>query len=181
MKALSHQSKPLLVLLPGFRGSPRQAVLESAANALPSYEAKFPGLPSGPPSERLAREVAFVNARVGDLARPVLLVGRSFGARVAVRYALSFQVRALALVGFPIRPPGRKRPDDENALANLRVPTLILQGDRDELGPLRILRPIVAQNPWLRLEVLKGCEHRLLANPLRTAMERLVAFVESLD
>jgi predicted alpha/beta-hydrolase family hydrolase len=64
------------------------------------------------------------------------------------------------LLGHPISPPNRPRPDDEAALAAVRCPTLIVQGDRDRLGPLAVLRRIAAGNPVVEIYVLKDAGHQ---------------------
>ena len=66
---------------------------------------------------------------------------------------------ALAVLGYPIAPPNRARPEDEAALLALRCPTLIVQGDHDELGPLEVLECIAAQNPNITLAVITGAKH----------------------
>jgi len=38
-------------------------------------------------------------------------------------------------------------------------PTLIVQGDQDELGPLAVLERIAGQNPRIDLVVLRGAAH----------------------
>jgi predicted alpha/beta-hydrolase family hydrolase len=67
---------------------------------------------------------------------------------------------ALVLLGHPISPPDRPRPDDEAALAAVRCPTLIVQGDRDRLGPLEVLQRIAADNEHIQISVLKGVGHQ---------------------
>lgn len=79
-------------------------------------------------------DVAWV-AVLGELKlRPVVVGGRSAGARVACRTAT--RVGALGCVGlaFPLHPPGRP---DQSRLAELAaagVPTLVVQGERDAFG-----------------------------------------------
>src|SRR5687767_6536420 len=68
---------------------------------------------------------------------------------------------ALVVLGHPISPPNRPRPRDEATLAALTCPTLILQGERDELGPLDVLARVAAQNPRVELSVLPGAGHEL--------------------
>jgi len=63
------------------------------------------------------------------------------------------------ILGPPIAPPGRPRPADEAALLGIACPTLIVQGDRDELGPLAVLERIAGQNPRIDLVVLRGTGH----------------------
>ena len=69
------------------------------------------------------------------------------------------RVAAVVLLGFPVRPPKKRRPLDEQALAALSMPTLIVQGSKDALGPLRVLAPIVKANPQLELHTLAGAGH----------------------
>jgi predicted alpha/beta-hydrolase family hydrolase len=83
-------------------------------------------------------------------------VGRSFGGRVCLRLG---RQRPVVLLGFPVRPPGRPRPEDEAALLSWRAAGLILQGSKDELGPLDVLEPLVRKNRKLRLEVVEGAGH----------------------
>ncbi len=52
-------------------------------------------------------------------------------------------VRGLAFLGFPLHPP--KEPSTERAehLSQVSVPLLFLQGTRDEMAELGLLRPLV--------------------------------------
>ncbi|MCA2979560.1 MAG: hypothetical protein INH41_27155 [Myxococcaceae bacterium] len=171
-----------VVLLPGFNGAARQPVLARLGAALsPGHRCEYPGLPRGRPSEGLTREVRFLEAAIAGLALdgPPVLVGRSFGGRVALRYALEQPVRALVLLGFPLRPPDRPRPDDEAALRRVEVPTLVVQGDADEKGPLALLEPIVRRNRQLTLVVLPKTGHRFGRHE-RTAVEAAVDFLSGL-
>ena len=63
---------------------------------------------------------------------------------------------ALVLLGHPISPPSRPRPEDEAALAAVQCPTLIVQGDRDRLGPLAVLNRIAEVNRNIEIVVLPG-------------------------
>ena len=79
---------------------------------------------------------------------------------MCARLAAAEPPAALVLLGHPISPPRRPRPDDEAALAAVRCPTLIVQGDRDVLGPLDVLQRIAAVNQALEIVVLKGVGHQ---------------------
>ncbi len=142
-----------VVLVPGFNGTARQPLLVRLSKLLEGQgvAAKRVTLPRGRPTPGLEAEAA-------ALARHEAAgyVGRSFGGRVCIR--LPARVPRV-LLGFPVRPPGRPRPEDEAALLALQSPTLILQGSADELGPLDVLAPLCAQNRHLHLEVIDGAGH----------------------
>lgn len=86
---------------------------------------------------------------------------------------------ALAIVGHPIAPPGRPRPRDEEALAGLRCPTLVVQGANDELGPLAVLERIAAGNPLIDLIVIADAEHELSAQQRREAAAHVARWLEA--
>ncbi|MBL8950781.1 MAG: dienelactone hydrolase family protein [Myxococcaceae bacterium] len=142
-----------VVLVPGFNGSARQPLLVRLSKLLEAegVATKRVTLPRVRPTPALAPESEAL-AKYEATA----YAGRSFGGRVCIR--LPARVPRV-LLGFPIRPPGRPRPEDEAALLALRSPTLILQGSDDELGPLAVLAPLCAQNRHLQLEVFEGVGH----------------------
>ena len=77
--------------------------------------------------------------RAGDLrGLPLLVGGRSSGARVACRTAPSTAAIAVLCLAFPLQPPGRAgsapRPSRLGELDSVDVPTLVVQGVRDPFG-----------------------------------------------
>ena len=122
-----------------------------------SFSRAKPGGDFGPELNDLRR--AREELRSGG-ATKIALVGRSFGGRMCTRLAALEPAHALVLLGHPISPPNRPRPDDEAALAAVRCPTLIVQGEHDRLGPLDVLRRIASDNPNIEIVVLKGVGHQ---------------------
>jgi len=151
-----------LVLASGFGGSAQQPLLRALSEVLRS---QFPrqrrvGFGNVRPSPNYTRELKRLRsarARLG--CDEVVLIGRSFGGRMCTFFAVEDPPAALVVLGHPIRPPGKRREDDEVNLKELTCPTLIVQGDQDALGPLRILRPLVRTNPLVELKVLRGAGH----------------------
>jgi hypothetical protein len=79
---------------------------------------------------------------------PLLVGGRSLGARVACRTAEATGAVAVLCLAFPLQPPGRSgaaRPSRLNELDDVTVPTLVVQGERDPFGmpPATALRTVV--------------------------------------
>jgi len=149
-------------MLPGFGGRADQPILLQLEQALSraGLSATRAALPPGRPSPNLEREVAAAREIAEADSTIAAYAGRSFGGRVLTRLALELEPRALVLLGFPVRSAaGRRRTDDETALAMLSCPTLIVQGAADPLGPLRTFRRLAVSNPRLELEVIAGASH----------------------
>ena len=139
-------TRATVVLLPGFQGRADQPILVHLAQRLEGLG--FRCLCRAPPRLKLTPGLEaygdWLDAEVSSVRGRLILVGRSFGGRLAVRLASRRPLEAVVLLGFPIRPPGKKRPLDEAALAALSCPTWIAQGTKDELGPMRVLRKVAA-------------------------------------
>ena len=167
-------ARRLYVLAHGAGAGMRHPFLESIAQALAErsiatlryqfpYMERRAGRPDPP-----AIAAATVRAAVAEAARaapglPLVAGGKSFGGRMtstAQAEAPLPGVRGLLFLGFPLHPPGR--PDDKRAehLAQVRVPMLFLQGDRDEFADLTLLRPVVQRlGERATLHLVEGGDH----------------------
>lgn len=67
-------------------------------------------------------------------ADPLVVGGRSAGARVACRTATEVGASAVLCLAFPLHPPGRPERSRAGELALVDVPLLVVQGDRDAFG-----------------------------------------------
>jgi uncharacterized protein len=111
---------------------------------------------------------ATVRAAVAEAARrlpdfALVAGGKSFGGRMtsqAQSLAPLPRVRGLAFLGFPLHPAGK--PSDERArhLFDVRVPMLFVQGSRDALADLALLRPVVDKlGDRASLRVFEDADH----------------------
>ena len=171
------------VLAPGYGGSATQPILRSLTKALAAYN--IDALPitfrRKRPSAGYVDELDDLRAARDELKRShnlVALVGRSFGGRMCAFLAEREPPDALAIVGHPIAPPGRPRPDDERALAGVRCRTLVVQGSEDELGPLAVLERIAATTPLIDLVVIAGARHELGRHE-REAVEHVARWLDA--
>jgi uncharacterized protein len=102
-------------------------------------------------------------AVVGSLPRdlPLVVGGRSSGARVACRTAVTLGAVGVLTLAFPLHPPGRP---ERSRLAELPVelPTLVLNGDRDPFG-------IPPARPGTEVVTLLGETHDLKKDPAAVA------------
>jgi len=94
---------------------------------------------------------------------PLFAGGKSFGGRMtsqAQAAAVLPYVRGLIFVGFPLHPAGK--PADERAqhLEQVALPMLFLQGTRDELADLGLLRPVIERlGERATLELFDNADH----------------------
>ncbi len=65
---------------------------------------------------------------------PLIVGGRSLGARVACRTAGEIEARAVLCLAFPLHPPGKPEKTRLPELDAVTVPTLVVQGERDPFG-----------------------------------------------
>jgi uncharacterized protein len=65
---------------------------------------------------------------------PLLVGGRSAGARVACRTAAEVGAAAVLCLAFPVHPPGKPEKSRLEELDAVEVPTLVVQGERDPFG-----------------------------------------------
>jgi predicted alpha/beta-hydrolase family hydrolase len=99
---------------------------------------------------------AAVRARVGP-AVPLVVGGRSSGARVACRTARALGAVGVLALAFPLHPPGR--PDRSRAgELDPGVPTLVINGDRDPFG-------VPEAHGQVRVVVRPGEGHDLRRDP----------------
>lgn len=111
---------------------------------------------------------ATVRAAVDEATRrapklKLIAGGKSFGGRMTSQaQALKPlpNVAGLAFLGFPLHLA--KKPAIERAkhLADVKIPTLFLQGTRDELADLVLLEPVVASmGERATLKIIDGADH----------------------
>jgi hypothetical protein len=94
---------------------------------------------------------------------PLLAGGKSMGGRMTSQAAAQHPlegVRGLVFFGFPLHPPKRPATKRADHLAKVTVPMLFLQGTRDELADLSLLRPICTKLGSLAtLLVIETADH----------------------
>ena len=114
------------------------ALSERFTVALVEQPYRVAGRRSPPPASHLDTSwIAIVESlRAGPLADHAIIVGgRSMGGRVALRTVEETGAVAVLCLAFPLEPPGRKNPQNRlPELEAVRVPTLVVQGERDPFG-----------------------------------------------
>src|SRR5690606_11906399 len=92
---------------------------------------------------------------------PLIVGGRSSGARVACRTAATVGAVGVVALAFPLHPPGRPERSRADELPEA-VPTLVVNGDRDPFG-------VPTPRPGVTVVVHPGERHDLKRDPAAVA------------
>jgi len=167
------EARSLLVLAHGAGAPMRHVFLEELTRRLTARRVAvlryaFPYAQRGARApDKPAVLVATVRAAVAaaaDLAGglPLIAGGKSMGGRMtslAMAEAPLPGVRGLVFVGFPLHAAGRPSTGRGTHLTAAGVPLLFLQGTRDTLADLTLLRPIVEALPQATMHVVEDADH----------------------
>jgi len=163
----------LLVLAHGAGAGMRHRFMEDVASKLAEREIatlryQFPYMEKRtkrPDSEIVLLETvraAVTNAKkhAGDL--PIFAGGKSMGGRMTSLAAAQEPldgVRGLVYFGFPLHAVGRPGAERGQHLAEVGLPMLFLQGSRDALADLKLLKPLCQKLERAKLLVVSGGDH----------------------
>ncbi len=90
-------------------------------------------------------------------------------------------VRGLAFLVFPLHPAGKPTDARARHLEDVRIPMLFLQGTRDALADLALLRPVVERlGGRATLTLLDGADHSFRV-PARSGRNNAEVLGEALD
>jgi predicted alpha/beta-hydrolase family hydrolase len=117
--------------------------------------------PAGAPQLDAAWTAVVEGLRAGELGDlPLIVGGRSLGARVACRTAEATGALAVLCLAFPLEPPRRAGKPPQSRLSELEavtLPMLVVQGERDPFG-------IPPPGPSREVVTVPG-DHGLKADP----------------
>ncbi len=189
-------ARALLVLAHGAGAGMRHPFMGALSRALAArgvatlryqfpYMEKRHSRPDPPAVAAATVRAACEHART--LAPELTLVagGKSFGGRMTSTAGAEAPlpgVRGLVFVGFPLHPPKRPGTSRAEHLGDVRVPMLFLQGTRDDLADLALLRPILDRlAPLATLHVVEAADHSfaVLKRSGRTGAEVLDELAET--
>jgi uncharacterized protein len=142
---------------------------ELATEQIATFRYQFPYMenrrkaPDRPPTltATVAAAVRAAHAAVPEL--PLLAGGKSMGGRMTSTAAsenLIPEVRGLVFFGFPLHPPKQPATKRGDHLLKVEQPMLLLQGTRDDLADLKLLKPICKKLGKLAtLHIIDGVDH----------------------
>ena len=150
----------------------------------PYMEAKR-GRPDSPAVATLAVERAVETAADRWPGLPLVAGGKSFGGRMTSTAASTGRlpvVQGLVFLGFPLHPPKRPALARGEHLDHVPQPMLFLQGTRDDLADLALIRQVVERvGPRATLHVVTGADHSfaVLKSSGRTTADALTEVIDT--
>ncbi len=110
-------------------------------------------------------QAALIAAEKYSDGLPIFAGGKSMGGRMTsltLAKAPMDRLHGLIFFGFPLHAPGAPSAERGKHLANVQVPMLFIQGSRDALADLKLLKPLCAQlDGRAELFVVEGGDHSL--------------------
>ncbi|MGY2085440.1 alpha/beta hydrolase family protein [Blastococcus sp. SYSU DS0539] len=100
----------------------------------------------------------------GHLAGPLVVGGRSAGARVACRTAAQVGADGVLALAFPLHPPGRPEKSRADELTGVSVPVVVVQGETDAFGAPADVAAVLAGRSHASVYAVPG-DHSLKKNP----------------
>jgi predicted alpha/beta-hydrolase family hydrolase len=132
---------------------------------------------------------AVVRAAVLEAARrlpelPLFAGGKSFGGRMTSQAQAASAlpgIQGLVFLGFPLHPPGKPSNERAKHLFEVGIPMLFLQGTRDKLAELELLKPLCSDlGARTTLKLFPDADHSFHV-PVRSGRKDPEVRVEMLD
>jgi predicted alpha/beta-hydrolase family hydrolase len=170
-----------------------------AARGMATLRYQFPYMEQGakrPDAPKLAQ--ATVRAAVTEACRllpglALIAGGKSFGGRMTSQAQAASPlpgVRGLAFLGFPLHASGKPSDERGSHLFEIEIPMLFLQGTRDALADVELMRTLARNlRPRATLVFLQGADHswhvpkrgaRSDASIMEEALDALSSFIGTL-
>ena len=119
--------------------------------------------PGSPAIAQATVRAAVAQARELEEDLPLLAGGKSYGGRMTSQASAEeplLEVKGLVFLGFPLHAPGRPGSERGAHLYEVNAPSLFLQGTRDKLADLSLLKPLLKDlGPKATLHEIEGGDH----------------------
>ena len=167
-------AKWLLVFAHGAGASMRHKFMQTASDKLANYGVatfrfNFPYMEKGkrgpdpqPILKKTVRSAVETASKLTDHL-PLLAGGKSLGGRMTSMAAAENplpNIKGQVFFGFPLHAPGRPTAERAEHLNDVNIPMLFLQGTRDNLANLELLKPVCQKlGKRATLHIVEGGDH----------------------
>jgi len=128
---------------------------------------------------------AAVVAARDHFGRPAVFIGgKSMGGRIATHLAAGddadeLGIRGVVALGYPLHPPGKPEQLRAEHLSRIRVPILIVQGERDPFGTPAELQPVLDTiSAETTLHVVENGDHSLASSRQKDRVAAVYAEIQ---
>ena len=193
---LPPNARALYVLAHGAGAGMRHRFLETIATGLGGRQVgtlryQFPYMEAGgrrpDPPGVLEATVRAAVARAAALAPglPLVAGGKSLGGRMTSNACAKTGltgVAGLVFLGFPLHAPGKAGVERAAHLERVGIPMLFLQGTRDALAEIALMRDVTGRLPKATLHVVEGGDHSfaVLKRAGRTEAEVMTELLDTI-
>jgi len=119
---------------------------------------------AAPPRLDAGWDAVLQQLRADDvLTGPLVLGGRSAGARVACRTAAAHGAVGVLALAFPLHPPGKPEKSRADELTAVAVPLVVVQGETDAFGAPADVAAVLTGHPAASVYAVPG-DHSLKKN-----------------
>lgn len=134
------------------------------------------GRPDVPAVAEKTIEAAIAKAKEVYPTTKLFAGGKSFGGRMTSNLLSKrpLEVDGIVFYGFPLHAPGKPSTDRAAHLKDVKVPMLFLQGTRDALAVLELVREVTTPLATATLEIFEGADHSFAAGK-KDVMSELIA------
>jgi uncharacterized protein len=126
------------------------------------YMEKGKGRPDPPAIAEKTVEKAIAKAKALYPTTNLIAGGKSFGGRMTSNYVSKMAVpdlKGLVFFGFPLHPAGKPSTDRATHLKQVNIPMLFLQGTRDALAELELIKQTTSSLELAHLILFDGADH----------------------
>lgn len=111
----------------------------------------------------------------------LILGGRSMGGRVASMLASEGDaIDGLMFLAYPLHPEGQTDKLRDEHLYKVQCPMLFVQGDKDALAEMRLLKPVLAKlGERATLKLYEGADHSLRRAPIDSVIDASISFAKT--
>jgi predicted alpha/beta-hydrolase family hydrolase len=127
-----------------------------------AYMEKGSGPPDRPKKAHPAIKAAVKKALKYSDGLTLLASGKSFGGRMTSQVAANGEleeVKGIVYFGFPLHAPGKPGTERAAHLSDIKVPQLFLQGTRDTLARIDLIKEVSEKLEKAQLVFLEGGDH----------------------
>ena len=120
---------------------------------------KLPGRPQ-PNIKTVGGVISYVKKEYPQL--PVFLSGKSYGGRICshwIEQNTANEIKGIIYFGFPLHAPGKKSIERANHLYAISVPQLFIQGTRDALADLSLIKEVISKCPKAYSLFIEHADH----------------------